>query len=407
MFQINGSQISYQKGNISYKGRIVIGKTNLQYVLMYPENLQDDKTLVVQSLNFGRNNRDVKDITDRGVQESLMNDFEGMMNWFQDAPIVIPIVPNIQGNVPDYQQLSIECFLDEMKGKRDFERIDLQYLECIESAKKELEKMTGKRVLEKVFLNGYSSSGVFAQRFALIHPEVVDKCCIGGATGSIPVPEDNIGYPIGIADFEELFGCEFNRQAYQDIDFAYYVGEYEAYNPGNWDINGNAIERDNNGIKLDESQLEAPMHDMSYRGHSISKEVGRKQRELYGRDLNERFKNSIQYYQDNGYKIVEKIFKGIGHRGIFNARKYQYASEVVTDIKNFYNGNPAFEHDIESTASNLDMSKQHRRETKAPQSRLGALANQKKELESILRKKQAELETKQANISPYQNRSDL
>ena len=75
MFQINGSQISYQKGNISYKGRIVIGKTNLQYVLMYPENLQDDKTLVVQSLNFGRNNRDVKDITDRGVQESLMNDF--------------------------------------------------------------------------------------------------------------------------------------------------------------------------------------------------------------------------------------------------------------------------------------------------------------------------------------------
>lgn len=39
MFQISGNQVSYQKGNINYKGRIVIGKTNLQYVLMYPENL--------------------------------------------------------------------------------------------------------------------------------------------------------------------------------------------------------------------------------------------------------------------------------------------------------------------------------------------------------------------------------
>ena len=72
MFQISGNQVSYQKGNINYKGRIVIGKTNLQYVLMYP----DDKTLVVQSLNFGREDKDVIDITDRGVQDSLMNDEE-------------------------------------------------------------------------------------------------------------------------------------------------------------------------------------------------------------------------------------------------------------------------------------------------------------------------------------------
>ena len=79
-FEVEGNQISYQKGNINYEGRIVIGKTNLQYVLMYLKNLQDDKIpvkpLVVQSLNFGREDRDVKDITDRGVQESLMHEFE-------------------------------------------------------------------------------------------------------------------------------------------------------------------------------------------------------------------------------------------------------------------------------------------------------------------------------------------
>lgn len=43
-------------------------------------------------------------------------------------------------------------------------------------------------------------------------------------------------------------------------------------------------------------------------------------------------------------------------------------------------------------------------EIERPQSRLEELADQKKELESILRERQAELETKQANISPHQRR---
>lgn len=123
-----------------------------------------------------------------------------------------------------------------MAGKREFERIDLQYLECIQDAKDSLRQLTGKRVPDKVFINGYSSSGVFAQRFALIHPEIVDKCCVGGSTGSIPIPESNIGYPVGIADFKELFGKEFNEEAYKSIDFAYYVGEHEASNPAEWGI---------------------------------------------------------------------------------------------------------------------------------------------------------------------------
>jgi len=61
MFQINGNQISYQRGNINYRGRIITGKTNLQYVLMYPENMQDDKQLIVESLNYNTEDRNIKD----------------------------------------------------------------------------------------------------------------------------------------------------------------------------------------------------------------------------------------------------------------------------------------------------------------------------------------------------------
>ena len=55
---------------------------------------------------------------------------------------------------------------------------------------------------DRIFLNGYSSSGVFAQRFALLHPEIVETACIGGASGSIPIPTEKIAYPIGIANYD-------------------------------------------------------------------------------------------------------------------------------------------------------------------------------------------------------------
>ena len=55
-----------------------------------------------------------------------------------------------------------------------------------------IENETGKTVQDKIFLNGYSSSGVFAQRFALLHPDIVETACIGGASGSIPIPTEKL-----------------------------------------------------------------------------------------------------------------------------------------------------------------------------------------------------------------------
>ena len=347
---------------VTYLGLVVKDKTNLQYALVYPENMQDDKPLIVESLNKNIEDRNIKNISDQEVRETLAASLTDRIKWVKDAPILMPIVPHDKTYTPYYQQLSRDCFTDELAGKREFERIDLQYLDCIQDAKDILRQLTGKRVPDKVFINGYSSSGVFAQRFALIHPEVVDKCCVGGSAGSIPIPEDNIGYPVGIADFKELFGKEFNEEAYKNIEFAYYVGEHEASNPGNWDIEGNAIEKDEHGNKLDKTQIEAPMHDMSYHGHSTPKDIGEKQREVYGRSLNDRFKNSIQYYKEHGYKIVDMIYKGTGHRSMFNSRANRFAGKVIKDIIDFYRGNPAFEFDSLSSATELDMSEQHSRE---------------------------------------------
>jgi pimeloyl-ACP methyl ester carboxylesterase len=187
----------------------------------------------------------------------------------------MPIVPSSEKGNIDFQQLSIECF------SRNNSRVDLQYLECIKDAQKKLREETNRRIPEKVFLNGNSSSGVFAQRFALIHPEIVDSCCIGGAAGSVPIPISDIGYPIGIGDYEKLFGKKFDFEEYRKINFAYYVGEHENSDPGNWDFDGNYIAKDSNGKQIDKTKKAAPMHDMSYRGKSVPTDVGKKQRELF------------------------------------------------------------------------------------------------------------------------------
>ena len=71
MFQIDpNSQITYKNGDVSYRGLIVTDKTNLQYVLMYPENMQDDKQLIVESLNYNTEDRNIKDTSDKGVQDN-------------------------------------------------------------------------------------------------------------------------------------------------------------------------------------------------------------------------------------------------------------------------------------------------------------------------------------------------
>lgn len=196
-------------------------KEVLPYILVMPEDLDNGKELVVESLNFEGNNSINK------IAPHVIEQLKKMVEVINDAPILIPFTPDVKGGIPYYQQLSRECFekSSNRKYKIDYPRIDLQIINTINNAKDKIEQETGRKVKDKIFLNGYSSSGVFAQRFALIHPEIVGRTLIGGAAGSIPLPTDEFDYPLGIKDFRELFGTNFNEGEYRKIQFAYYVGE--------------------------------------------------------------------------------------------------------------------------------------------------------------------------------------
>lgn len=206
------------------------------YIIGIPEGMKDNAEMFVEMYNSGGKQANSYAENVQHAMTDKGNPIEkNYADFVTDFPLVVPIVPDLKG-LPDLQQMSVESV-------KDFQ-IHEKVKECIDDARTQIEKITGKKVQDKIFLSGYSASGVFAQRFALAYPEIINRALIGGAAGTIPVPTRKIKYPIGIQDYENLFGIEFDSEAYKQIQFAYYVGEFEARKAGNFDINGDRITSD-------------------------------------------------------------------------------------------------------------------------------------------------------------------
>lgn len=233
------------------------------------------------------------------------------------CPIVVPMIPSHK-NYPYLQQLSRECF-DIPSNDKNY-RIDNQVVAIIDKAKDIVKTESGIDVKDKIFLNGYSSSACFAQRFALVHPDMIDTACLGRASGSIPVPTEDFSYPIGIADFESLTGKAFDFDSYSKIRFRYYVGELEAQRKA-----------DN---RLDDFGNPAPMHDMSYFDRSVPNLVGKLQRSSLGSDLFVRARNSVAINDSLGIDISHEVILGREHSNINGKGVCELGDKFVSDTYN-------------------------------------------------------------------------
>jgi len=300
--------------NTIYINTITVNGSMFPYILVYPKTIDDNCELIVDTLN-SLNTHSTKDreITFLDGADMIGSYVRSQIN----APRLYIYVPRENENDPYYQHLARECFTsNDLK----YPRCDLLVKQSILDAQKKLKSISGKDVSDKIVLNGYSTSGVFVQRFAEIHPEIISKAIIGAATGSIPIPTSDLDWPGGTRDFEELFGKKFDEESYKKIEFAYYVGELEAKEKSNRrDENGNIV----------------PTHDMSYFPASVPEDIGAKYRAMFGINLNERFANAINWYKQHGYKIISKIYKGADHRS-FGKRFYAHNEEYLKDLELFY-----------------------------------------------------------------------
>jgi pimeloyl-ACP methyl ester carboxylesterase len=113
------------------------------------------------------------------------------------------------------------------------ERYDLQLIGMIDDARERL-AVRGLNINRKVFLFGFSSSGFFVNRFALLHPDRVKAVAVG-APGACTAPTnawkgEQLDYPVGIADLQPLIGLPFDHVAARRVPMYFFMGDQDTEN---------------------------------------------------------------------------------------------------------------------------------------------------------------------------------
>jgi len=105
--------------------------------------------------------------------------------------------------------------------RSDLGRIDLQLLAMVATIKNDLQQ-SGMVVEDKFLIQGYSASGMFANRFTALHPDKV-LAAASGSPGGWPIAPissfkgQDLPYPAGISDLLDLTGAAFDSLGYAQV----------------------------------------------------------------------------------------------------------------------------------------------------------------------------------------------
>lgn len=148
------------------------------------------------------------------------------------TPLLIPIFPR-----PWDVYLERDLYVHALDRRTlqteipDLERVDLQLVAMLDDAEARLEHR-GWEVDDEALLMGFSASGMFANRFALLHPEHVLAAAIGSPGGWPIAPLEAweghaLDYPLGVHDLEALTGRPFDLAAYRATPHLFYLGDQD------------------------------------------------------------------------------------------------------------------------------------------------------------------------------------
>lgn len=327
---MNKDKKTYFKFKVEYVEADQSKGFNFPYIMLLPKKMKQDIKIMVECANSDNYEKD-------GQQSfsAQINDAKGYANYISEEqdgkkfnlpylyqklnqPIIIPIIERCEyarigvirphekdekyaeldrlgKNTEFYpQQLGRQVMLEKY-GK--FAKLPEQVVAMVEDAKKRIKTMAKMRlktinIAKKSALVGFSSSSAFASRMQLICPEHFDTCvslCSGG-TQPLPLTELNgekLNYPLGVADFKEIFGKPFNTEEYLQAKQLSIVGELEP-------------NKDYNTAK------KPRMYDKQIREQFLK---------VYGDlTLQQRQRVISQILRDNGYTNIQcDVIEGVGH----------------------------------------------------------------------------------------------
>lgn len=256
------------------------------YLIFIPKGTPLDKKLflLVEPNNTGKISDSIEVHKKYAISLATVSSVGNNISTELKIPLLVPVFPRPASQPLTYTHaLDRDVMLDSLPGLK---RLDLQLLEMIEDARNMLIS-TGIQVDAKIFMNGFSASATFTNRFSLIHPEKIKALAIGGFNGKLMIPQNEINeiklnYPIGVNDFYELFGKSFDINTYRQISQFIYMGKLD----------------ENDAIQFDDA------YDENER-KIINDNVGRQ--------VQDRYLACQKIYRENNINAIFKTYENVGH----------------------------------------------------------------------------------------------
>lgn len=256
------------------------------YILFIPKGTPLEKKLylLVEPNNTGKLSDSIEVHKKYAVDLAAVSSVGNNISTELKIPLLVPIFPR-----PESQPLMYTHALDRdimLEKSKELKRLDLQLLEMISDAENMLASMNI-RVEPEFFMNGFSASGTFTNRFSLIHPDKIKALAIGGFNGELMLPQKKIGgirlnYPLGTNDFDVLFGESFDIDAYRQIPQYIYMGKLD----------------DNDAVQYDDAYTEEERKIIN---------------ENIGSDVQKRYEECQKIYAKKKINAVFKTYEDVGH----------------------------------------------------------------------------------------------
>jgi dienelactone hydrolase len=263
--------------------------------LSNPEARNKVHTFFVAPNNSGRTSDDFS-VHDNDARRRMT--MSGAIGSILKVGVLIPAFPRPRSDWKIYTHaLDRDSMLTD---KRGYARLDLQLIAMIDDARERLAKQ-GTKFDKRVFINGFSAQGMFANRFTFLHPDRVKAAAIGSPGGWPIAPvatykEKKLRYPIGIDDFSQVSGHKLDLKDLRKVPLFVFMGDAD----------------DNDSVPFDDSYDE------------VDRELIFP---LFGKTPVERWSISQQLYKDAGLKAEFKLYPGV---------KHTVNEEMRNDIRAFF-----------------------------------------------------------------------